>query len=295
VKADDALRQRVQRVLADPALARSMSGVLVYGAPAIVRALEDDDAPGRAPLLASYETALKRLEADPTLSRGDRMDALIARINLARLGQPKEETRPKIPEPLLADVRAHVARADREITDGYERQAVITSAAYALGQAGLWAESDALLKSNLAKSHSPYYLMSQLGSNARKLGKKDEALRWYAQAYEKSVGPATRLQWGTGYLGALIELSPQDAARIEKVASQLLREAAADGGAFEGRSARSLQRMGSRLVGWNADGKRAATLKRLQAQLDGLCPKVDAADRATCEALLKAAPTKAAA
>jgi len=31
-------------------------------------------------------------------------------------------------------------------------------------------------------------------------------------------------------------------ARIEKVASQLLREAAADAGAFEGRSARSLQR-----------------------------------------------------
>ena len=289
VKADDALRQRVQRVLADPALARSMSGVLIYGAPAIVRALEDEDSPRRAPLLASYETALKRLEADPTLSRGDRMDALIARINLARLGQPKEETRPKIPEPLLADVRTHVARADREITDGYERQAVITSAAYALGQAGLWAESDALLKSNLAKSHSPYYLMSQLGSNARKLGRKDEALRWYAEAYDKSVGPATRLQWGTGYLGALIEFAPQDAARIEKVASQLLREAAADAGAFEGRSARSLQRMGSRLVGWSGDGKQAAALKRLQAQLDGICPKVEPADRATCQGLLKPA------
>ena len=46
---------------------------------------------------------------------------------------------------------------------------------------------------------------------------------------------------------------------------------------------------------WNADGKQAAVLRRLQAQLDGLCPKVDAADgqRAACQALLKPAQKKA--
>jgi thiol-disulfide isomerase/thioredoxin len=288
LKADDALRQRVQRVLADPAAARAMSGVLVYGATDIVRTLEDEDSPRRAALVAAYDTALRRLQADPTLSRGDRMDALIARVNLARLAQPADELQPALPDALRAEVRDQVARADREITDGYERQAVITSAAYALGRAGLWGESDALLKANLARSHSPYYLMSQLGGNARKQGRSDEALRWYAQAFETSQGPATRLQWGTGYLGALIELAPQDAARIEKVASQLLREAAADAGAFEGRSARSLQRMGSRLVGWNGDGRHAAVMQRLQRQLDGLCAKVDAPDRGTCAGLLKA-------
>ena len=124
----------------------------------------------------------------------------------------------QLPEPLLKDVREHVARADREISDGYERQAVITFAAGVLGRAGLWADSDALLKANLAKSHSPYYLMSQLGGNARKQGRNDEALDWYAQAFEKSEGPATRLQWGAGYFGALVDLAPQDAARIEKTA-----------------------------------------------------------------------------
>ena len=116
--------------------------------------------------------------------------------------QPKEAAQVRLPEALLKDVREHVARADREITDGYERQAVITFGAGVLGRAGLWAESDALLKANLAKSHSPYYLMSQLGGNARKQGRNDEALDWYAQAFEKSEGPATRLQWGSGYLSA---------------------------------------------------------------------------------------------
>jgi hypothetical protein len=294
VKADAALRERVLRVLADPAQSRAQMDVLSGGAADIVRTLEAEPGPARAPLLAAFETALKRLEADTTLSRADRLGALIARIDLARLDIPKSEAKVKLPEPLLKDLREHVARDDRDITDGYERQAVITEAAYALGQAGLWTESEALLKANLAKSHSPYYLMSQLGSNARKQGRKDEALRWYAQAFETSEGPATRLQWGSGYLTALVDLAPQDQARIEKTAAQLLAEAGKDGGAFEGRSKRSLQRAGTKLVAWNGDGKHAASLRRLQAQLDGVCAKVDAdaGQRGACQGLLKPASAK---
>ena len=215
--------------------------------------------------MAAFETALLRLQNDTTLSRNNRMDALYARIQLARIDLPKDTVQPQLPDALVKDVREFVSRADREITDGYERQAVITYAGSALGLAGLWAESEALLKANLAKSHSPYYLMSQLGSNARKQGKKEEALNWYGQAFDKSEGPATRLQWGASYLMALVDLAPQDARRIEKTTAQLITEAAKDNGAFEGRSVRSLQRVSSKLVAWNADGKQAATLKRLQS------------------------------
>ena len=295
IKPDAALRQRVQKVLADPAQSRAQMDVLVNGAADIVRTLEADGSPGRAPLVAAFDAALVRLEADASLSRADRLEALTSRVRLARLDLQKDSVQVKLPEPLLKDLREHVARADREITDGYERQAVITSAGYALGLAGLWDESNALLKANLAKSHSPYYLMSQLGSNAKKLGRKDEALSWYGQAWEKSEGPATRLQWGTGYLSALVDMAPQDAARIEKTASQLLAEAAKDSGAFEGRSVRSLQRASTKLVSWNADGKQAAPIKRLQGQLDGICAKLDNTEnqRSACQGLLKPAAKKA--
>jgi hypothetical protein len=248
--------------------------VVAASATDLVRALAGDAAPERSPLVPLADAALQRLADDATLSRGDRQTALVSRIELARLGLPKDAVAPKLPEPLLKDVREAAARNDREITDPYERQAVVTGDAYALGLAGLWGESDALLKSNLAKSHSPYYLMSQLGSNARKLGRSDEALRWYAQAFEKSEGPATRLQWGAGYLSALVDLAPRDGARIEKTASRLFAEATQDSGAFDGRSARSLQRVGRKLAAWGAEGN-AAALKRLQAQLDGLCAKVE--------------------
>lgn len=288
LKPDAALRARVLATLQGAAQARVQMDVLTGGAVDIVRALDAEATPNRAALLVAFETALKRLQTDTTLSRGDRLGALIARIDLARLDLPKDQVQVQLPEALTKEVREQVARDDREITDGYQRQAVITAAAYALGHAGLWAESDALLNSNLAKSHSPYYLMSQLGGNARKQGRTDDALKWYGQAFDKSVGPATRLQWGSGYLNALVDLKPENSAQIERTALQLLTEASRDGSAFEGRSARSLKRAGDKLVAWNVAGKQAPVLRRLQAQLDGMCPKVELADgqRAACQNLL---------
>ncbi|MBT9488506.1 MAG: thioredoxin family protein [Rubrivivax sp.] len=293
LKADAALRERVAKVLADPALARRHADVLANEAAEIVRALTDDDSAERAPLVANFAAALRRLEADAGLSRGDRISALIGRIALARLGQPRDSIKPDLPAALVAEVKTHVARDDREITDGYERQAVITAAAYALGQVGQWDDSDALLKSNLARSHSPYYLMSQLGGNARKRGQTAQALDWYGQAFAKSEGPATRLQWGNSYLTALVDLAPQDSKRIEATAAQLITEAGKDSSAFSGRSVRSLQRLGKKLVSWNADGKQAAALQRLQRQLDGVCRGVEASAREACQGLLKPAAKSA--
>jgi thioredoxin-like negative regulator of GroEL len=288
LKPDAALAQRVMRVLADAAASRAHMDLLTGGASEMVKALTADDSAERSALLAQFDAALLRLQNDATLSRGDRLSALIERVDLARLGQPKDSIAPKLPQPLLQEVRDTAARLDREIRDGYERQAVITAVAYLQGQAGLWSDSDALLKSNLGKSHSPYYLMSQLASNARKLGKKDEALDWYQQAYDKSVGPATRLQWGAGYVGALIDLSPNDAARIEKAATQVFADAAKDSGALHDRSGRALQRVGKKLTSWNADGKQAATIKRLQAKANALCAKAGGAEREMCRSLLPA-------
>jgi thiol-disulfide isomerase/thioredoxin len=286
IKPDDALRQRLERVLADPRAARTHMDVIANGAAEMVKALTGDDSAERSVLVAKFDAVLARFQADATLSRGDRIGALIERVDLARLGQPRSQTQPRLPTALVQVVRDTAARMDREITDGYERQAVITAAGYLLGYSGLWAESDALLKANLAKSHSPYYLMSQLGGNARKLGKTAEALDWYQQAYDRSVGPATRLQWGASYVSALVDLAPGDAQRIERAATQVFADAAKDAGAFHDRSGRSLQRVGKKLVSWSADGKRSATMKRLQARVDALCAKTAAADVAACKGLL---------
>ena len=215
--------------------ARRHFDVLANSAADIVRALAPRASPARDRLVAGFDRLLAGFEVDPALSRADRMGALIARIDLAGIDLPEAKSPParlaaarslKLSPALLADVREQAARADREITDGYERQAVITAAAYLLAHAGLIDESDALLKANLARSHSPYYLMTDLADNARPARRRTpRPLRWHREAYEKSTGPATRLQWGARYVVALIDLAPATTAAIEAAAAQLIDEA----------------------------------------------------------------------
>ncbi len=288
---DPAAQAMLLKVLADAASARPHADMLTNYAVEITKALSAPKTPQRAELLAAFGSALERIELDATLSRADRMGATIARVELARIDLAKD-AKPALPAPLLDHVRAQTARADREITDGYERQAVITTAAYLLARAGLDAESDQLLEANLAKSHSPYYLMSALAGNAKARGDKAEALRWYEAAFDKSEGPATRLQWGASYVNALVELAPQDEARIEKAVTRLFTEAAQQPDAFYERSGRSLKRVGTKLQEWNKGAAHAATMKRLQAQLDGVCSALPADDpkREACTQLLQPAP-----
>ena len=291
---DAATRARVAQVLADAALSRTYMDVLTNSASDIVTALAPQPGAERDRLVAAFDASLTRLQADTTLSRGDRLDALFARVDLARLAQPKDTLHPKLPAALVREVRDTAASTDRETTNAFERQAVIPTTAQLLEEAGLWTESETLLKASLPKSHSPYYLMSELGANARKQGRNAEALQWYQQAYDKSEGPATRLQWGSSYLGALVDLAPTDSKRIEATARSIFTEAGAQSNAFDQRSGRSLQRVGAKLQKWNAGGQHQATIDHLGAQVQGLCAKLPAADpqHATCEGVFKA-PAKA--
>ncbi|MBV8604473.1 MAG: thioredoxin family protein [Pelomonas sp.] len=289
VKPDAALTERVRGVLADPARTRAEVDVLANYADAIVRVLAPEPDAAQQQLVGAFDAALARLQDDATLSRGDRVTVLDARIALARLNQPRTALNPKMPAPLVADARAMAARFGREIGDGYERQAVLPEAADMLADAGLWKDSDALLKANLGKSHAPYYFMSKLGGNARRQGRTADALHWYGEAYARSEGPATRLQWGSSYLAALVELAPQDSRRIEGTATELIDAAAKDPAAFYERSARSLQRAGGQLGKWAADGHHAEVMARLKTRLDAVCAKLDAADgqQAACAAVIK--------
>jgi thioredoxin-like negative regulator of GroEL len=293
--AQAALREQVLELLADEPRSRSHMDVLSASAPEIVRALSADDTPERALLGQAFDAAMHRFELDTSLSRADRVGATIGRVMLAKVGASPENKTPKLAEALLADVRATAQRVDREVTDPYERQAVIGSAAYLLEQAGLLDESDALLQASLARSHSPYYLMSALASNAKRRGDNETALRWYQEAFDKSEGPATRLQWGASYVNALVDLAPADAQRIERTVERILGEAAAMPDAFHERSGRSMQRIGGKLQAWNKTGARSDELKRLQTRIDALCAKLPMGEpqRAVCEGLLKGAPPAA--
>ncbi len=286
--ASAARRERVLAVLSDDALARDNLDLVTNHAEELTTALSAPGTPEREQLAALWAATLDRLVADTRLSQGERLAALIERVALARLAAGGDAPLSPV---LVEHVRTQAARADREVTSGIERQSVIPSAAYALAQAGRLDDADRLLTAELQRSISPYYAMLGLAANAKQRGDKAAALGWYERAWRESQGPATRLQWGSSYVNALLELSPLDTPRIAQAAAGVLGELQGQPEAFYARSAGRLERMSERLVDWARTPAQAAVLQQLRAQRDALCAPLPAADpqRATCQGLLAAA------
>jgi len=280
----------IKSMLARPELVREHYDQLAFSGDDIVGAITAPKSTQRAELLNTWTAALDTLANDSTLSHAGRVWATSGKVALARLDNKDAA----LPAALIEEVRAQAARVDRESTDVNERQAVIYSAGSMLARAGLLDESDALMTRELKRSHSPYYYMLALASNAKKRNTpagNAAAIDWARQGYETSIGPATRLEWGASYVRYLIDLAPQDAAHIEKAAASVVGELRADAGAFSGRSKRTLERMSGRLNTWNKNGNHDAALARLNAKAVPICvpASADSADRAACENLFKLA------
>ena len=135
-----------------------------------------------------------------------------------------------------------------------------------------------MLQAELPKAVSPYYHMLVMASNAKKRGDTKGSLDWAEKAYAGSVGPATRLQWGSGYVAKLVDLSPLDSVRIENAAAQVIRELDAAPETFYERNRRSLEKMAKQLDTWSQKHNQAAVLKKLTAQLNGVCAQLPAKD-----------------
>jgi hypothetical protein len=276
--------QRLRAMLASPAIARANFAELAYAAGSLPAYLTVPGSPAREQLLREWDRWLLRQSGDGTLARLDQLAASDARVSLARIDMPKGA----LPLALQTEVRAVTHRATREATDRYEREAVITASAQLLADAGLLDESDALLNAELKHSATPYYLMLGLASNARQRGESRLALSWYEQAHAAAQGAATRLQWGTIYVQALVDLAPTEAARIEHAARSVLGELEPRPETFHGRNRAALGRLGARLNEWNKDGSQIDVLVRLREQLASICAKLPAPspERATCNDVL---------
>lgn len=268
-------RSVVDRVLSDPGATAMHADLLTAYARDIVGWLAPAGEPRRA-LAARWDSALETLlERDPPLSKAARIDTVDARVGLWKLMNGSETLAPQRRSQVLGDVARIVAAS----TDRYERQAVVPAAAHVLGEAGLIDESDELLKMELPRAVAPYYHMLGLAGNAKKRGDRAAALSWYEKSWRQSEGPATRLQWGAGYVGNLVELAPDDVGRIEKTARALVSELQPRSETFYERNQRALTRMSARLLEWQGqDPARRRAVANVRQQLAATCAKLPAKD-----------------
>jgi thiol-disulfide isomerase/thioredoxin len=279
-------RRTVEAMLAQQPMPQELSDLVFYYGEPIVKYLAPEGKE-RAALAAKWDRAIDGLLATPAgSSPGVRIDALDSRISMWQM-QEGEKISPAHREAVLRDV----ARIVASTSDRYERQAVIPSAGHVLTEAGLADESDKLIKAELSRAVAPYYHMLVLAGNAKKRGDAKGALQWYEQAWKKSEGPATRLQWGANYVGNIMELTPTDVARVAAAASSVIGSLQPKNETFFERNERSLQKMARKLTAWQSkDSTRASAVAKLKAQLARTCAKVPAKEpgRANCEGIFSA-------
>jgi hypothetical protein len=222
-------------VLADARLARANFDIFSNSGHQLVRA-----APARhAELATAMATAAQAWTDDMWLSAPDRLAAVRLQMRMARLGY-NDASLPQL-------VRIRVDQALALVDDKYGRHTLVNTAVSALNDAGLHAEAEALLQRELTESHSPYYFKLNLAAAAKRRGDLPGMLDWYEKAWRSSVGPATRIQWGTTYLTALLDTTPGDSARIETAAAGLAQDFANTPDAFQQRNLTQAQKLLAKL------------------------------------------------
>ena len=286
-KADAA---RLLRVLEADASVRANVDNLLYAATDAIGLLSQPGSPEREQLVRAWRAALDTLAAGGeglVLTGPEQLNLVRAGILLQRLEAPDAP----LPPALLDEARNAVARVDAATPDGYARHAAINAAANLYFEAGLTDEATRLLVAEIDTSKSPYYFMLELADLAKKAGREDEAVAWLERAYAGARGPATRFQWGYNYLVGLLEMTPGDTARIERVGIELLGELDGSPDAFYQRTRLRLEQLSAKLLDWGQGTERSAVIGRLRARTATICVGLPAGDegRRSCEAFLRSA------
>jgi thiol-disulfide isomerase/thioredoxin len=281
-------RRQLLGLLGTPAVTATNVDNVLYAPEDMVTLLSDSGTPERKQLTGAWRDALGRLASAPdaaTLSGPEQLNAVRARMLLARLDAPDAE----LPPALLDEARETVARVDAATTDSYARQAAINAAAGLYWEAGLDDDANRLLVAELEKSKSPYYFMLDLAELAKKAGREDEAVEWLARAYAGAEGPATRFQWGYNYLVGVLEMTPEDTARVERVGLEVLGELDGSPDAFYQRTRMRLEQLSAKLLEWGQAPERAPVVEKLRSRTGEICKGLPADDegRRNCEDFLK--------
>jgi thioredoxin-related protein len=272
------LKESIDRLASlskEPAQARPYHDIFLNSAGDLIETTAKADKARADSLRPLVSSLLDTAADDKTLSWNDRLQAVSAKFDLLTAAQKSNP-----PSAWVKQAAAIANAADTNVKNKFERQSVIPNAADLLATAGMLDDSNKLLSAELPRAVAPYYHMLVLASNAKKQGNKTAAVDWAQKAFDAAEGPATKIQWGGSYVRTLIDLAPNDTLRIEKAVLAIVQGLEPKPETFYERNARSLNRVGAQLNGWNKTPEQSAAVQRIQGELDKVCAKLPSADPA---------------
>ncbi len=264
-------------LLADPRARATNLDLLLYAAPGVVRRLAPEPGAERDALVAAWNAAARAVEDDPELALDDRLTALLPQLELALLDAAGDSPAP--PAALRERIRQRVAWASGEVRDADELQAVMSTMAGLLEDAGLAGEAERLLADKLGETAAPYYYLSWLASLEARAGRTAAAVDRYREAWQGarasgSGAAMTPFRWGSTYLRRALELAPADSATIRADGDTILADLLASPDAFAGGNWSRLEGLGLALTAWRGDdAERGAVVAALRARVAEGCPR----------------------
>jgi thiol-disulfide isomerase/thioredoxin len=270
-----ALVQRVYALLSDRAAAVRSVDVLETLDKSFFRAAARTSGVSAQELQRRWEAAMDAVATDSRYSEADQLSALVSKLEAVKALDPKGP----IPQPLAASVEQRIDAVLARPHDEHSQASIVNSALNALEVIGDDAHADRILREQMARSQSPYYYMPDIADLEEKRGHTDAAIDWLARAYRESQGPATRFQWGAGYVRGLVRMRPANDAEIRAAGLAVLGELDGPDRLYS-RSRLVLQKLDASLRGWNRQGSHAATITALRERMNGICAKVPPSDTA---------------
>ncbi|MEP4146584.1 MAG: thioredoxin family protein [Halioglobus sp.] len=279
-------RAALKQVLIDERLVRANQSTLLYLSGAMLELLHDDRE-SKEELYQQLQEVMLGIISNPDTHVLTRLDALYGwlDVNLALLAEGETLT-----ETQQQWLYQQTEEARKSLTS-YQQHTAINTVWQLYLDAGLEQEARRALLTGMEVSKQPYYFMSGMGALESKAGNKEEALDWYRKAWENSSGGATRIQWGSNYLRALVKLRPQDGPEIQETGLTILREAAGQTGGLHHRSARGIDRMSEQLLEWgnndSSNESRHQVLQVLKLAMQEVCSEMTERTE-TCDTFLQA-------
>jgi protein disulfide-isomerase len=212
------------------------------------------------------DVVMDQLAADPRYSTPTQLFALMQQIAAAQALEPAG----KAPQAMADRARQHADLVLSQVHEPYARTAAVNAVLNLWEQLGDRDRSYSLLIGELKSSATPYYYMSDLGDLEEERGHPDAAIDWFARSYQGSRGQATRTQWGSRYVRALIRLRPGDATTIRTTTLQLLQESAGND-PEHGRNRIALDQLFVQLHRWGMGAAHAPALGEIRTAAEQMC------------------------
>ncbi len=283
------LQDQVNEVLAQQALAVAAADALGILDDAFFKSVRVRGGALPDQVRERYAAIMAAAATDQRYVLADQLGFIDAELRALRdLGKPKAP----LPKDAVENAHRRIDAALAGEQNPFVRSGLVNASLDILEDIGDLPGAYGVAHDEIARASAPYYYKADLAEIAEKLGRKQEALTLFDEAYRESQGAATRFQWGALYIGGLLRMAPKDSQRIADAGVAVLGEL--DGPDRIYRRARvRLERLDRELRQWNdaAKGAHADVLESLRARMQQICVKIPDGDaaRASCDAFLRTA------